>query len=222
VTVGSVSGKRSRKNRFGSVWGWDASPKDVRPHWRRYDAKAGLSLHDAMIFYGPEFEARTVFELELEGFAGEPPPLVDLSGWPNTAEVREFELNAMRLQRHRQTLQQYLRDKLQSGELYATGYAADTPLDRNAPKVAADRWRILEPDFQKSEARSPTGIIVGILVFSPGFSEASVRRGGFSQAALRNWYTDWVHENLENGKSRVAMTTRPRPKRGLGHPFRVM
>src|SRR5688572_5747108 len=80
---------------------------DTRPFWKRKDAKAGLSLHDAMIYYGPDFEAETVATLELGGYGGPPP--VGEGGWPpDEEEARDYRINAFRLERCRRTLEQHL------------------------------------------------------------------------------------------------------------------
>lgn len=174
---------------------------DPRPLYRRFEAASGLSLHDAMIFYGPEYEAGVVAELELMGFNGAPPMAVDESGWPNLEEEREFRIKGFRLQQCSMRLQQQLLRKLEDGELYATGYSATTSLDKAASRVAPDRWRILKANFETSEASSSLGLITGILVFAPSLSQAvTTEPGRFSSAALRNWYVHWVSKNQTQGK----------------------
>jgi hypothetical protein len=54
--------------------------KDPRPIWRREDAKAGLPLWEAMLFYGNQSDAEVVNDLTFQGF-DKPPffPLIEMT-----------------------------------------------------------------------------------------------------------------------------------------------
>jgi hypothetical protein len=174
---------------------------DRRPLCKRFDAEAGLSLHDAMIFYGPEHEAETVAVLELEGYGG-PGPMLDASGWPDEAEERDYRVKSFRLQDRTRVLQQALLRKLRNGDVYATGYSSQSALDEPAARITPDRWRVLRPNFLTSEAESQTGMIAGILVFKAVVSkDVSEQPARFSPGALRTWYEHWVSKNAHDGKT---------------------
>lgn len=187
---------KKKRSRFRNLLGGQG---DSRPIWKRYDAAAGLTLREAMIFYGPEFPARDVHELELCGYGGEGPMLVDEEGWPvpDNEEIRDFRIKSFRLAGYRRELESSLLRRLEARELYATGYTAESPLDRNASRIASDRWRILTAYFETSSATSALGPIVGILVYSERNKiEANFR---FSEAEVRNWYVDWISKNAATG-----------------------
>jgi hypothetical protein len=191
------SGKPRGSGRYDRFAGF---PKDSRAFWRRYDASAGLSLHDAMIFYGPDYEAETVWTLELEGYDGFPPGAED--GWPDPAEEADFRVKSFRLQDRRRLLQHSLMRQLRAGTLIATGYASDAPLDRPAARITPDRWRVLQPDFERSEARGVGLLVVGILVFkAPRQRVQSVKKSPVSTSSskLRNWYIEWINKNVLQG-----------------------
>jgi hypothetical protein len=173
---------------------------DPRPFWRRYDASAGLSLHDAMIFYGPDYEAETVWTLELEGYDGLPPGAED--GWPDPADEADFRLNSFRLQDRRRRLQHSLMTELRDGTLIATGYASDAPLDRPAARITPDRWRVLQPDFERSEARGAGLLVVGIRVFkAPRRRPQPATKSPMPpwSSKLRKWYSEWTNKNVLQG-----------------------
>jgi hypothetical protein len=167
---------------------------DPRPLHRRYDGASGLSLHEAMIFYGDALEAEQVRCLELDGYDREPPTRVDESGWPNTEECLDFDRNSSRLTDLSVRLQHALMRKLESGELYATGYTANCRIDALPTVIAADRWRILKSDFVASSAASAVDQIVGILVYKR--KPRTIKSPAvFSGRELRSWYIGWVAQH---------------------------
>jgi len=61
-------------------------------------------------------------------------------------------------------LQSLVLEKLQSGELVATGFDERFPIDSAAVRIPPDRWKLLAPDFPKSEARTKNLILQDIHV----------------------------------------------------------
>jgi hypothetical protein len=171
--------------------------EDSRPFWRRVNQKAGLSLWEAMLFYGNQADAEIAFNRRLEGFDG--PPFYPFDEMTRE-EQREYNVGSMQFERARRQLEAEIVGKLKSGALFATGYAGDTPLDAPAAKIVADRWRLLEPDFLESTAKGSGIEISGILVFKgEGDTGAVATPKRHSPAELRRWYSAWVLSNVENG-----------------------
>jgi hypothetical protein len=172
--------------------------RDPRPVWRRVDAKSGLPLWEAMLFYGDQQLAKTVSDLTFQGF-GKPPffPLHEMT----RAEQIEYNVNSMQLEHARMRMEREFLSMLKSGEVFATGYAGHSPLDMPATRIVADRWRLLEPNFDDSTAGGPNLEISGILVFDGSqVSPVPIASSkAFSVASLREWYGRWVSSNGQNG-----------------------
>lgn len=171
-----------------------------RQPWRRPNATAGLHLRDALFHYGPESLAESVWRIELCGFH-EPYMLVGDDGWPiDPAELSEHRLAHFRWERQRRELEAALVDRLRSGDVYATGFSPLAPIDQPAARIAADRWRVLRPDFARSQATGPGGPIEGILVFPGGGEESCTgSQGRYSRTALHDWYRGRVAELVAAG-----------------------
>ncbi|WP_247416756.1 hypothetical protein [Bradyrhizobium sp. 159] len=108
----------------------------------------------------------------------------------------------MQFERARRQLESEIFVKLIKGELVATGYAADTPLDSPRTKILPDRWRLLEPDFRESTAKGRGLEISGILVFRNARDVSrTVGAKRHSQAELRRWYLGWISSNQESGNA---------------------
>jgi hypothetical protein len=196
--------KRPEKKRdpVSELFEWLPFKRDPRPVWRRVDAGKGLTLREAMLFYGDPNHAQTFYELEQSGYGGDPPDTVGADGWPIPhEEIRDFDIKSFRLQDLRVILERSLLKQLRSGQLVATGYASTAPLDAPAARIVADRWRTLTPDFTASEASGPGGLVIsGLLVFKAGHDKREVRpKPAFSAAKLRVWYLDWIGSNAKGG-----------------------
>lgn len=164
--------------------------------WREVDSRAGLSLEQAMLFYGDQHEAAIVSELTLCGYAEDPfYPFHEMT----RDEQVDYNVNSMQLKRARMRLEHSLWCQLKDGAVYATGYASHSPLDIPATKIVADRWRILEPDFEHSAAKGVNYEISDILVFAASTATDPVPLKTFSHAKLREWYARWITSNERNG-----------------------
>lgn len=169
---------------------------DERDWWT---PAAGLTLREAMVYYGDPHDSKWVLTLEAEGYGG-PPPMLNVSGWPDEETDRDFRTKSFSLQRYRRYLEQALLGKLSSGELFATGYAQGSPLDQGASSIASDRWRILTPNFEISGATSDSGNVIGILVFSPSTSQNGTDQSRrFAASSLRTWYRHYVEKAQRSG-----------------------
>jgi hypothetical protein len=171
--------------------------RDPRPLWRRVDANAGLPLWEAMLFYGNQSDARTVDELTCQGFGQEPPSVFHEM---SRAEQIEYNVNSMQLEHARRRMEREFLSMLNTDAVFATGYAGHSPLDMPATRVIADRWRLLEPNFDDSTAKGSNIEIAGILIFDGSKpAQAPVLSKAFSAARLREWYKRWVSSNKQNG-----------------------
>ena len=66
---------------------WSLDENDLRPHsGRTYGLIPGLTLRQAMLVYDEEDLAERFYELEAQGYGGEPPPLVSPEGWRTPRE----------------------------------------------------------------------------------------------------------------------------------------
>jgi len=171
--------------------------KDSRPFWRRVNPKAGLPLWEAMLFYGNQVAAEIAYSRRLEGFDN--PPFYPFDEMTRE-EQREYNVGSIQLKHARMELEVEIVRKLQSGALFATGYAGDTPLDAPAAKIIADRWRLLEPDFLESTAKGSGVEISGIRVFKNNALTKTTTAKRYSLAELRRWYPTWVLANVEQGR----------------------
>ncbi|MCK1361221.1 hypothetical protein [Bradyrhizobium sp. 199] len=177
-------------------FGDDSNPE---PFWRQVKPKDGLPLWEAMLFYGNQFDAEMAWSRRLDGFDGPPfYPFDEMS----REEQREYNAGSMQFERARRQLESEIHGKLLRGELVATGYAADTPLDSPPTKILPDRWRLLEPDYRESTAKGGRLEISGILVFS-GDRDIPKTLGAkrHSLAELRRWYSSWISSNRESGNA---------------------
>ncbi len=136
---------------------------DMRRRFHTISARVGLTLRQAMLYYGQQ-DLAEVF-IEMEGYR-EDLPTVEEDGWPTPENVlREHRNGARRFSDARLRLEFCLIDKLVKGKLVATGFGPNSELDQPATPISADRWRALTPDFEKSEASAREAVITGILVF---------------------------------------------------------
>lgn len=175
-----------------------ARDQDPRPLWRRENAEAGLPLWEAMLFYGNQEDAKTVHDLTLSGFDFPPfAPFNEMS----RAEQIEYNVSSMQLSHARMRMEVEFVDLLKNGSIFATGYASHSPLDMPATRIVADRWRILEPNFEESSAKGSSLEVSGILIF--GGAAAVLAKPtpakAFSHAKLREWYVRWISSNDQNG-----------------------
>lgn len=170
---------------------WALDPRDQRRLWLEVHPKAGLTLRQAMFFYDEEGLTERFLELEADGFGGDPPCIVGDDGWPtDEAILSAFRIGSRSLTDARLRLEYCLVEKLVTGRLVATGFGPHSAIDQPATPIAADRWRVLKPDFERSQATALGVTIDGILVFgAPPERDAEAQQPArFSQAALRAWY----------------------------------
>ena len=201
-------------------------PGDRRGMWQLVGPDTGLTLRQAMLCYDGENLAERFLDLEAQGFAGDPPMLYDVDGWPTPREVLSlFRVRARQLSEARSRLEYCLTANLATGALTSTGYSAGDPLDEPARTIAPDRWRMLTPDFETSHATGAGVLVTGILVFqvrTNRTTEAAPTR--FSPAKARVWYQQWVKENTTAGTqpSRQADLDAARKALGGGIPRDVI
>jgi hypothetical protein len=171
---------------------------DPRPVWLRVNPKDGLSLWDAMLFYGDRHNAEIAVHRRLEGFAGPPfTPFEEMT----QAEQREYNRGSMQYERARRHLENEIFRELLSGALFATGYSSNSALDVPAARILTDRWRLLEPNFLESTADGGGVHISGILVFNAKQHALPVTLPKrHSPAELRKWYAAWVASSVNAGE----------------------
>jgi hypothetical protein len=182
---------------------WSLDENDLRRIWQDVTPDTGLTLRQAMLFYDEEDLAERFYELEAQGYGGDPPLRVGLDGWPTPREVLiDFDGRARELRQAKSRLEFCLLQKLITGRLVATGHAATDALDEPTRTIAADRWRTLVPDIERSSATGPGLVVGGILVFrtrpKPDAAGAASRQ--VARSKLRAWYVRWVQSNLADGK----------------------
>jgi hypothetical protein len=178
------------------------------------DANAGLPLWEAMLFYGNQSDARTVDELTCQGFGREPPSVFDEM---SRAEQIEYNVNSMQLEHARRRMEFAFLELLKSDAVFATGYASHSPLDMPATRVIADRWRLLEPNFDDSTAKGSNLEVAGILIFDGSKpAQAPVLSKTFSAARLREWYRRWVSSNKQTGHLPSRLEDLQAARRALG------
>jgi len=136
----------------------------------------GLSLAEATLAYGDlaRPEKLKVFRLWRKARASGDPTQPRDDDW--LTERCSEEVAA----------QTRLIEKLQHGELGATGFDVDTL----APiKIHSDLWRVLVPDFDPSAAKlNGKDKIGGILVFTRGAPQSTNRRVKIMREALEDLY----------------------------------
>jgi hypothetical protein len=121
---------------------------------------SALTLEAAMRHYG---DPALVSELAWLNTQGCPNPFIGVVNFSSGRfESDPKNDRAMELQ---SVLEKALVSRLQSGDLFATGYDNRAPIDTQASRLPPDRWRVLEVDFAKSEATGQGFTISGILVF---------------------------------------------------------
>ena len=90
----------------------------------------------------------------------------------------------------------------QQVKLQLSGQYSRLPIDSKPIEIPPDRWRVLKPDFDKSEACGVGLTMTGILVFEappePLPKPPPVPRA-VSQAKRENWYHNWIDENRRRG-----------------------
>lgn len=162
-------------------------PNDHRCDLRKITPKDGLTLRQAMLFYGDE--QRVAEFLRREPYA-EP-------GF-HKADKRNalaFSIRGAHLRTDYEWLLKALLDKLATGALYATGYNAHSGLDERAHTIAPDRWRTLKADTDTSHASSPGLDVSGILVFKQRRKVAiAPAKPVASRSRIQNWYTKRVSD----------------------------
>ena len=175
-----------------------------------YDARArsevtpesGLTLRQAMLFCETLDLADEFLDLEYE-FDGDPPMKIGLDGWPTDPSIiGAFETGQRKLRIALGTLTMHLMDKLRVGELIAQGFASNQGINEAAQRTHTSRWRLLEPDIEKSSARSDNLIITGILVFKsskPKKQDKSELYRKYSEADVRHWYQKRITNCVEAG-----------------------
>jgi hypothetical protein len=205
--MASTRGRAAPKNAPETPWFkhprmvWALDVRDQRRLWQDVSPATGLTLRQAMLFYGEEDRAELFLELE-DNYGGDPPLLIGVDGWPTSSAIlSDFRIKSGQLREARARLQHCLLEALVTGRLVATGYTANGSLDVAATPIASDRWRTLTPNFEQSTARAPGLVITGILVFEAeaqaGAQEG--RPGRFSGPKLRAWYARWVAHHLSAG-----------------------
>lgn len=196
------TGRRHKETWYGStglIWSLDMN--DRRHIWQEVSPGTGLTLRQAMLYYGPEAVAECFYDLDAQGYGGDPPMLYGTDGWPTSPEIlSDFRIKSGQLRDARLRLEFCLVRKLVTGELVATGYAASGPLDEPARPIAADRWRTLTPDYETSQATGPGILVSGILVFKkqPKGKVTAPPRSA-APARVRTWYRQWVDTNVASG-----------------------
>jgi hypothetical protein len=113
-----------------------------------------LSLFDAMCASG---DPKLVSEMRALKAKGADVPYVFVRGGSqDREESRYLELIIQ--------LENSLRETLLTGDLVAYGYETGGALDQSMIRIRPDRWRVLEPNFDKSSANSGGSEIIGIVV----------------------------------------------------------
>ena len=81
-------GRKKKEPWYGSTkMIWSLDQNDLRRIWQDVRPETGLTLRQAMLFYDEEGLAERFDDLEAQGYGGDPPPLVELDGWPTPREV---------------------------------------------------------------------------------------------------------------------------------------
>lgn len=155
-------------------------PTGFKSRRRRTDLCQGVSLRDAILYYGDLASPESHFSLHV------------LTSSAGTFEsVRMFISNDALSQYYQnaRNAQPEVVAKLLSGELLATGMRSGAPLAAPPEKIHPDRWRILVPDFDGSSARVPDGeLILGIRVFPGPFGNAAAAEPIANQETLRTGF----------------------------------
>lgn len=167
-------------------------PGDQRCALRRITLKDGLTLRQAMLFYGDQTDAT--------GFLRYDPRFrSDARNGQSPRDLR-YSITGSGYLHARERLQRLLLSKLATGELHAVGYASNRGIDEAAQPIPSDRWRTLQADFDTSQASSPGLEISGVLVFERGRSSGRTqKRPVASQAKVRAWYKKRLREAEEAG-----------------------
>ena len=125
----------------------DNDPTGFKSERRRTDLSQGVSLRDAILYYG-----------DLES----PENLYSLHVLMSSAEILEsvrcvLDSNALLFKYNQSAYnpQSKVMAKLLSGQLLGTGMRSGAPLAAAPAKIHPDVWRILVPDFNASSARLP-------------------------------------------------------------------
>jgi hypothetical protein len=156
-------------------------PTGFKSTRRRTDLSQGISLRDAILYYG-----------DLES----PEKLYGAHVLTSSAGILEsvrcvLDSNAL-LSKYNQSAynpRSKVMAKLLSGQLLGTGMRSGAPLAAAPEKIHPDVWRILVPDFNASSARLPTGeLILGIRVFPGPFGNAAAAAPVGNQETLRTGF----------------------------------
>jgi DNA-binding winged helix-turn-helix (wHTH) protein len=121
-----------------------------------------LSLFDAMCASG---DPKLVSEMRALKAKGADVPYVFVRGGSQDREESRYPELSIQLENS-------LRETLLTGDLVAYGYETGGALDQSMIRIRPDRWRVLEPNFDKSSANSGGSEIIGIIVIAPVRSAA--------------------------------------------------
>ena len=159
--------------------------------------REGLTLQAALWRWGNPGAVSELQQLVRQGF---PNPL---AGFLNLVTGRlETDPRTDRARELQSLLQTDLLSKLRNGELLAIGYDLRQSIDAKPIEITPDRWRVLKPDFEKSEATTAGLIVTGISVFQAVPERAKTLNDvprPVARATLKLWYIGWVKENQEKG-----------------------
>ena len=128
-------------------------PKDQRCALRKVTPRDGLTLRQAMLFYGDERDADEFRRLEPS--RGQANSHMSSDKRNALARYVAWKWPGFSLRSIYQRLLSSLLSKLVAGELHATGYAANSGIDEPAQTIPADRWRTLQADY-----RDLSGVLV--------------------------------------------------------------
>jgi hypothetical protein len=158
-------------------------------------APDGVSLEDALQRWGDPAAVPEMLRFMAQGYNA---PITVIGG-PET----EFDRKRNQYRRVRARLEADLVEKLRRGTLTCVGFDPRSPLDRGAVTIAPDLWQVLEPDFDKSEAKLDDLVVAtGIRVFEgppPRPAQTDRTAGKFIPVQLTEWYQSWVKCNRARG-----------------------
>lgn len=167
-------------------------PNDQRCSLRKITPRDGLTLRQAMLFYGGEKDATEFLRLDRAVRR-------DIHNGFDRHDLK-FSIRGSHYLRMYERLQRSLLSRLATGDLHATGYGANSGIDERAQAIPSERWRTLKADIDTSQATSPGLEISGVLVFErPEMSGATQKKPAASQARVRAWYRTRVREAVDAG-----------------------
>lgn len=155
----------------------------------------GVPPEEALVRYTEAAPAAEYAELKAEGFDGKPRRRGGGWGGPPTDADRKLH----RARALRQQLEAALIDRLQTGELVASGYDARAPVDAPSARIPAHRWRSLSLDFDNAAA-TDGGLRVSGLLIAPA-EVTPVRR---ATAAAERECQEWLVRLMRAGPKQRA------------------